>query len=65
MACGNTPGNTAPRRQDNSRKPSTRTSPRTLLSLYAEDSPRNMRYLTPKDLKDAGIDRNELRASGV
>ncbi len=33
-----------------------------LVIAYAEDSPRNMRYLTPKNLEDTGIDRKELRA---
>jgi uncharacterized protein YtpQ (UPF0354 family) len=32
-----------------------------LVILYAEDSPSNIRYLTPKDLEEAGVDRAELR----
>ncbi|HEY2082276.1 MAG TPA: DUF1444 family protein, partial [Verrucomicrobiae bacterium] len=37
-----------------------------LIVLYAEDSPKNMRYLTPADLERANLNRNELRnlASG-
>jgi len=33
-----------------------------LVVLYAEDSPKNIRYLKPKDLELAKIDRTELRA---
>ena len=33
-----------------------------LIVLYAEDSPRNIRYLGPKDLELAKIERSELRA---
>lgn len=33
-----------------------------LVVLYAEDSPRNIRYLQPKDLESAKIERSELRA---
>ena len=33
-----------------------------LIVLYAEDSPRNIRYLGPKDLESAKIERSELRA---
>ncbi len=33
-----------------------------LVVVYAEDSPKNIRYLTPKDLEKAQIDRKELRA---
>ncbi len=33
-----------------------------LVILYAEDSPRNIRYLGPKDLEQANIQRSELRA---
>jgi uncharacterized protein YtpQ (UPF0354 family) len=32
-----------------------------LVIVYAEDSPRNIRYLTPKDLEHAKIERRELR----
>jgi uncharacterized protein YtpQ (UPF0354 family) len=33
-----------------------------LVVLYAEDSPKNIRYLGPKDLEVSKIDRKELRA---
>ncbi len=33
-----------------------------LIILYAEDSPKNIRYLGPKDLESAKIERSELRA---
>jgi uncharacterized protein YtpQ (UPF0354 family) len=33
-----------------------------LIILYAEDSPKNIRYLGPKDLELAKIERSELRA---
>src|SRR5262249_43495201 len=33
-----------------------------LIIAYAEDSPRNIRYLTPADLEKAGIERTALRA---
>ena len=33
-----------------------------LVIVYAEDAPRNMRYLIPKDLEDAKIERKDLRA---
>lgn len=33
-----------------------------LVIVYAEDSPKNIRYLTPKILEKAHIDRKELRA---
>lgn len=33
-----------------------------LIILYAEDSPKNIRYVGPKDLELAKIDRSELRA---
>ena len=33
-----------------------------LLILYAEDSPKNIRYFSPKDLEKARIDRKELRS---
>jgi uncharacterized protein YtpQ (UPF0354 family) len=33
-----------------------------LVILYAQDSPRNIRYLVPKDLADAKIERRELRS---
>src|SRR4029450_9414253 len=33
-----------------------------LIVVYAEDSPKNIRYLVPKDLELAKIDRAELRA---
>jgi uncharacterized protein YtpQ (UPF0354 family) len=36
-----------------------------LVILYAEDSPKNLRYLTPKDLQSAGIKREELKAMAV
>lgn len=32
-----------------------------LIILYAEDSPKNIRYVGPKDLEDAHIERKELR----
>lgn len=32
-----------------------------LIILYAEDSPKNIRYVGPKDLEDAHIERNGLR----
>lgn len=32
-----------------------------LIILYAEDSPKNMRYLRPEDLETAKLDRSELR----
>ncbi len=32
-----------------------------LIILYAEDSPKNMRYFTPEDLEEAKIERKELR----
>ena len=32
-----------------------------LIILYAEDSPKNIRYFSPKDLEKAHIDRKELR----
>jgi uncharacterized protein YtpQ (UPF0354 family) len=35
---------------------------RDLVILYAEDSPTNIRYLTPEDLTRAGVERHELRA---
>jgi uncharacterized protein YtpQ (UPF0354 family) len=34
---------------------------RDLIILYAEDSPNNIRYLTPKDLEDVKIERKDLR----
>jgi uncharacterized protein YtpQ (UPF0354 family) len=37
---------------------------RELVVLYAEDSPRNIRYLTPKDVEKLAI-RNDLRASAL
>jgi uncharacterized protein YtpQ (UPF0354 family) len=36
-----------------------------LVILYAEDSPRNIRYLTQKDLDELGLKRGELRALAV
>ena len=33
-----------------------------LIILYAEDSPKNIRYFSPKDLEKAGIERKELRS---
>lgn len=33
-----------------------------LIIVYAEDSPKNIRYLGPKDLELANVDRSELRA---
>ncbi|MBN9692912.1 MAG: DUF1444 family protein [Verrucomicrobia bacterium] len=33
-----------------------------LIILYAEDSPKNIRYLGPKDLEFAKVERSELRA---
>ena len=33
-----------------------------LVVVYAEDSPKNMRYLIPKDLEEAKIERKDLRA---
>lgn len=33
-----------------------------LVIVYAEDSPKNIRYISPDDLEQAGIARNELRA---
>ena len=33
-----------------------------LIILYAEDSPKNIRYFSPKDLEKARIDRKELRS---
>jgi uncharacterized protein YtpQ (UPF0354 family) len=33
-----------------------------LVILYAEDSPKHIRYLEPKDLESAKIERSELRA---
>ncbi len=33
-----------------------------LIILYAEDSPKNIRYFSPKDLEKAHIDRKELRS---
>jgi uncharacterized protein YtpQ (UPF0354 family) len=35
---------------------------RDLIILYAEDSPKNIRYLGPKDLELAKVERSELRA---
>jgi uncharacterized protein YtpQ (UPF0354 family) len=32
-----------------------------LIIVYAEDSPKNIRYLTPKDLEKARLDRNTLK----
>lgn len=32
-----------------------------LIVLYAEDSPKNIRYIGPKDLEEAHIERKELR----
>lgn len=32
-----------------------------LIIVYAEDSPQNIRYFTPKDLEKAGIDQKNLR----
>ena len=36
-----------------------------LIVVYAEDSPRSIRYLTPKNLSDIGIARGELRGLAV
>jgi uncharacterized protein YtpQ (UPF0354 family) len=36
-----------------------------LVVVYAEDSPRNIRYVTPKDLDEIGIPRNDLRAIAI
>jgi hypothetical protein len=33
--------------------------------MYAEDSPKNIRYLTPDDLKILGIKKEELRELAV
>jgi uncharacterized protein YtpQ (UPF0354 family) len=36
-----------------------------LIILYAEDSPKNLKYLTPDDLKATKLDKSELRALAV
>lgn len=36
-----------------------------LVIVYAEDSPTNINYFSPEKLKDAGIDRDELRALAI
>jgi uncharacterized protein YtpQ (UPF0354 family) len=36
-----------------------------LVIMYAEDSPKNIRYLTPDDLKTLGIKKEELRGLAV
>lgn len=36
-----------------------------LVIVYAEDTPRNIRYFSPKDLAEAGIDRRQLRKLAV
>lgn len=36
-----------------------------LIIVYAEDSPKNLRYLSPKDLKTAGLKPEELRKLAV
>lgn len=36
-----------------------------LVIVYAEDSPKNLRYLTPKDLKTAGLEKESLRELAV
>jgi uncharacterized protein YtpQ (UPF0354 family) len=36
-----------------------------LIILYAEDSAKNMRYITPSDLQKAHIDQSELRALAI
>jgi uncharacterized protein YtpQ (UPF0354 family) len=36
-----------------------------LVVVYAEDSPKNIRYLTPKNLHDTGVARAELRGLAV
>lgn len=36
-----------------------------LVIVYAEDTPTNTNYFSPNNLKDAGIDRKELRALAV
>lgn len=36
-----------------------------LVVVYAEDSPKNIRYVTPKDLEEIGIARSDLRAVAI
>lgn len=36
-----------------------------LVILYAEDTPKNIRYLTPKDLERVKLERRELRALAI
>lgn len=36
-----------------------------LIIVYAEDSPRNIRYLTPKDLTELGLRKDQLRSIAV
>ena len=36
-----------------------------LVVLYAQDSPKTIRYLTPKDVQEAGLDRGRLRRLAV
>jgi uncharacterized protein YtpQ (UPF0354 family) len=36
-----------------------------LVIVYAEDTPRNVRYFTRKDLDKAGVERNKLRALAI
>lgn len=36
-----------------------------LVVVYAEDNPKSIRYLTPKNLQDLGVERGELRGLAV
>lgn len=36
-----------------------------LVIVYAEDTPQNIRYFGPKDLQEAGVQKNQLRALAI